>query len=81
MDNKRLDLNLLTTLETLLLEQNVTKTARRLHLSQPTVSAQLNRLRDLFDDPLLEQFQEKCVTVFREKRVALSLGNCVKAKS
>ncbi|MDX8447809.1 LysR family transcriptional regulator [Mesorhizobium captivum] len=53
MDNKRLDLNLLTTLETLLLEQNVTKTARRLHLSQPTVSAQLNRLRDLFDDPLL----------------------------
>ena len=26
----------------------------------------------------VEQFREKCVTVFREKRVALSLGNCVK---
>lgn len=53
MDSKRLDLNLLTTLEVLLEEQNVSKTAARLHLSQPTVSAQLSRLRDLFNDPLL----------------------------
>ena len=52
MDSKRLDLNLLVTLETLLVEQNVTKAAARLNLSQPAVSAQLNRLRDLFDDPL-----------------------------
>lgn len=50
---KRLDLNLLVTLETLLVEQNVTRAAERLHLSQPAVSAQLNRLRELFDDPLL----------------------------
>ncbi|SFV07294.1 LysR family transcriptional regulator [Pseudoduganella namucuonensis] len=50
---KRLDLNLLVTLETLLVEQNVTHAAERLHLSQPAVSAQLNRLRELFDDPLL----------------------------
>lgn len=48
-----MDLNLLVTLEALLAEQNVTKTANRLHLSQPAVSAQLSRLRDLFDDPLL----------------------------
>ena len=54
MDTKRrLDINLLVTLETLLVEQNVTRTAERLHLSQPAVSAQLNRLRELFDDPLL----------------------------
>lgn len=51
--NKRLDLNLLVTLETLLVEQNVTRAAERLHLSQPAVSAQLSRLRELFDDPLL----------------------------
>jgi DNA-binding transcriptional LysR family regulator len=53
MDSKRLDLNLLVTLEALLVEQNVTKAAARLHLSQPAVSAQLNRLRHEFDDPLL----------------------------
>ncbi|MBT2300697.1 LysR family transcriptional regulator [Variovorax paradoxus] len=53
MDSKRLDLNLLVTLEALLVEQNVTKAAARLHLSQPAVSAQLSRLRDVFDDPLL----------------------------
>ena len=53
MDSKRLDLNLLVTLEALLVERNVTKAADRLHLSQPAVSAQLSRLRDVFDDPLL----------------------------
>jgi DNA-binding transcriptional LysR family regulator len=53
MDGKRLDLNLLVTLEALLAEQNVTRAAARLHLSQPAVSAQLARLRALFDDPLL----------------------------
>lgn len=53
VDTKRLDLNLLVTLEALLVEQNVTKAAARLHLSQPAVSAQLSRLRTEFDDPLL----------------------------
>lgn len=53
MDTRRLDLNLLVTLEALLVEQNVTRAAARLHLSQPAVSAQLSRLRDVFDDPLL----------------------------
>lgn len=53
MDTKRLDLNLLATLEALLEEQNVTRAAERLHLSQPAVSTQLSRLRDMFNDPLL----------------------------
>lgn len=54
MDTKaRLDLNLLVTLEALLVEENVTRAAERLALSQPAVSAQLSRLRALFDDPLL----------------------------
>ncbi|EJN01457.1 LysR family transcriptional regulator [Herbaspirillum sp. YR522] len=50
---KRLDLNLLLTLETLLAERNVSRAADRLCLSQPAVSSQLNRLRTLFDDALL----------------------------
>jgi DNA-binding transcriptional LysR family regulator len=53
MDTKRLDLNLLVTLEALLVERNVTRAAARLHLSQPAVSTQLNRLRQVFDDLLL----------------------------
>lgn len=48
-----LDLNLLVALEALLAERNVTRAARRLHLSQPALSAQLARLRDVFGDPLL----------------------------
>ncbi|RKP46018.1 LysR family transcriptional regulator [Trinickia fusca] len=54
MDNlRRLDLNLLVTLDALLAEHNVTRAAERLHLSQPTVSVQLAKLRDVLGDPLL----------------------------
>ncbi|WP_017892871.1 LysR family transcriptional regulator [Serratia sp. S4] len=50
---RRLDLNLLVTLDTLLAEHNVTRTAQRLNLSQPAVSVHLAKLRDIFHDPLL----------------------------
>lgn len=54
MDNLRnLDLNLLRTLAVLLSELNVTRAAERLHLSQPSVSVQLARLREILKDPLL----------------------------
>uniref|UniRef100_UPI003B9F94EC LysR family transcriptional regulator n=1 Tax=Agrobacterium tumefaciens TaxID=358 RepID=UPI003B9F94EC len=36
----QLDLNLLVTLDALLIEHNVTRAAERLHLTQPTVSLQ-----------------------------------------
>lgn len=49
----RLDLKLLLTLDVLLREHNVTRAAQRLNLSQPSVSVQLARLREIFDDPLL----------------------------
>ena len=54
MDNlRRLDLNLLVTLDVLLSEHNVTRAARRLNFSQPSISVHLAKLRDIFGDPLL----------------------------
>jgi len=53
MNTRKIDLNLLVTLEALLAERNVTKAAERLGLSQPAVSTQLSRLRDVFGDELL----------------------------
>ena len=53
MDLRRYDLNLLVTLEALLDEGSVTGAARRLSLSQSAVSAALDRLRNVFSDPLL----------------------------
>jgi DNA-binding transcriptional LysR family regulator len=48
-----IDIELLVTLEALLTACNVTHVARQLHLSQPTVSVRLGKLRNLFADPLL----------------------------
>jgi DNA-binding transcriptional LysR family regulator len=50
---RRLDLNLLLTLDVLLSEHNVTRAARRLNLAQPSVSVHLAKLREIFGDPLL----------------------------
>jgi DNA-binding transcriptional LysR family regulator len=50
---RRLDLNLLVTLDALLAEHNVTRAAKRLHFSQPSISVHLAKLRDIFGDPLL----------------------------
>lgn len=53
MLTNQLDLNLLTVLKQLLEEKHVSNTALTLGLSQPSVSRSLNKLRKLFDDPLL----------------------------
>lgn len=46
-------MGLLVSLDVLLEEANVTRAARRLAISQPALSAQLARLRQVLDDPLL----------------------------
>ncbi len=52
VDIRRVDLNLLVVLDVLLEERNVSRAARRLSLTQSTVSGMLSRLRDAFGDPL-----------------------------
>ena len=47
------DLNLLTSLDALLAEKNVTRAAKKIHVTQSTMSGILRRLRDQFDDELL----------------------------
>ncbi|WP_404429628.1 LysR family transcriptional regulator [Microbacterium lacus] len=49
----RVNLNLLLILDSLLAEASVTRAGSRLHMSQPTVSGALAKLRAHFSDPLL----------------------------
>lgn len=49
---RAVDLNLLTVLDVVLTERNVTRAAERLGMTQPAVSSALGRLRLLFDDDL-----------------------------
>jgi DNA-binding transcriptional LysR family regulator len=53
MDIKPAEMGLMPALDALLEELNVTHAASRLGISQPALSTQLARLRDLFGDPLL----------------------------
>ncbi|MFN3714714.1 MAG: LysR family transcriptional regulator [Alcanivoracaceae bacterium] len=53
MNVGRVDLNLLKYLDVLLREQNVTRAAEQLGITQPAMSNGLKRLRELFNDPLL----------------------------
>jgi DNA-binding transcriptional LysR family regulator len=58
MNIRSLDLNLLLAFESLMIEGNVTRAARRSGLSQPAMSNALGRLRRAFDDPLLVRTPE-----------------------
>lgn len=49
------DMNLLLCFQVLIEEQNVSRAAERLYLSQSAVSKQLTRLRTWFNDPLFER--------------------------
>lgn len=63
-----LDLNLLVALDVLLEEQNITRAAERLHMTQSATSGVLARLRTYFEDDLLVQVGRKMMPT------ALALG-------
>jgi DNA-binding transcriptional LysR family regulator len=71
---RAVDLNLLTVLDTVLAERNVTRAAERLGMTQPAVSSALTRLRLLFDDELLVRRGKEMVPTPR----ALSLAGPVR---
>lgn len=74
MNIRKLDLNLLVALDTLLDERNVTRAAARLAMSQPALSGALARLRDLLGDPLFIRAQRGLVPTPR----ALEMAHTVK---
>jgi DNA-binding transcriptional LysR family regulator len=57
MDLQRMDLNLLVVLDAIFEAENLTNAARKLGVSQPTVSASLNKLRVLLGDDLFVRSQ------------------------
>lgn len=65
MDLRRADLALLISLDALLAERSVTRASERLGVSQPALSAQLARLRELLGDPLLVPSGRKLVLTTR----------------
>lgn len=69
-----LDLNLLVALDTLMDCRSVTEAARRLHLSQPTLSAALGRLREYFDDELLMQVGREMVPTAKGEDLAPAIS-------
>jgi DNA-binding transcriptional LysR family regulator len=69
MDIRKLDLNLLVVLEAIHAEGNLTRAARRLHLSQPALSHALARLRETLDDPLFLRQGNRMVPTARTQRL------------
>ena len=75
MNIGRIDLNLLTYLDVLLREKNVTRAANQLGISQPAMSNSLRRLRVMFDDPLLVRTSEGMTPTERAERLKPVIRN------
>jgi len=70
MNISKIDLNLLIYLDVLLREQNVTKAANQLNITQPAMSNGLKRLRTLFKDPILVRTSDGMVPTERARALA-----------
>jgi DNA-binding transcriptional LysR family regulator len=69
-DIRSLDIGMLRTFDALMRERSVSRAAARLFLSQPAVSASLNRLRDTFGDPLFTRTSHGVVPTGRAQALA-----------
>lgn len=70
----QVDLNLLVVFHALIQEGSVTRAGYKLNLSQSAVSAALNRLRKLFDDPLFERTRGGMAPTGKALSLSVSLG-------
>ena len=70
MNLRSLDLNLLIVFDAIYGTHSISKAARKLHLSQPTVSNALARLRERLGDPLFERSATGMLPTARAKRLA-----------
>lgn len=70
----KIDLNLLISLDILMQEQNVSRAAKRLHITQPAMSKTLSRLRALFGDPLFTRSSHGMQPTPRALELAAGLG-------
>lgn len=68
-----MNLNLLSALDALLTEKNVTRAARRAGVSQPAMSRSLKQLRELLDDELLVKCGRALVATPRAERLEVPL--------
>ncbi|MBD1555895.1 LysR family transcriptional regulator [Vibrio sp. S9_S30] len=70
---RKIDLNLLPILEKLLELKHVSEAAKVLGMSQPAVSRTLNRLRELFHDPLLVRVGTRYELTAKAKALEVAL--------
>jgi DNA-binding transcriptional LysR family regulator len=71
VDIRKVDFSLLVAFDALFDELSVSRAAERLALTQPTVSGMLNRLRDLFGDPLFVRTQRGMLPTPRAESLAV----------
>ncbi|MEV4686428.1 LysR family transcriptional regulator [Microbacterium sp. LWH3-1.2] len=76
-DVRKLDLNLIVVLDALLIERNLTRAGERIGMTQPAVSGALARLRELFDDPLLEREGRSFVLTPRAEAMIPAVAECM----
>ncbi|PTQ72335.1 LysR family transcriptional regulator [Pseudomonas sp. GV071] len=78
---RKADINLMVVFETLMLERNVTRAAEKLFLGQPTISAALNRLRAMFNDPLFIRVGRRMEPTARAEELIQHLSPALDAMS
>jgi DNA-binding transcriptional LysR family regulator len=80
-DIRSLDIGMLRTFDALMRERSVSRAAARLFLSQPAVSASLNRLREVFGDPLFTRTSHGVVPTPRAQALAPQVEDVLRGLS